>query len=153
MSLTRRLLRLGTLGAALAAGAWPAVVDLKGVRAEPDPIKRYRLALNYGEDAAGRGAKACKANEYEQCVGLLREVRDAVELASKSLADSGIDASRNASHHKNAEIRVRKIRKVVEGTSSYIHPEDQQEYEAVVKRISDLNDELLAAIMSRRKRR
>ena len=151
MSLTRRILRLGALGAVLTAGAWPAA-DLKTVRAEPDPIKRYRLALSYGEDAAGRGAKACKANEYEQCIGLLREVRDAVELASKSLADSGIDASRNASHHKNAEIRVRKIRKVVEVTSTYIHPEDQEEYEAVVKRISDLNDELLAAIMRRRKR-
>jgi hypothetical protein len=151
MRLTGRLLRLGSLVAMLAASAWPAA-DLNAVRAEPDHIKRYRLALSYGEDTAGRGAKACKANEYEQCVGLLREVRDAVELASKSLADSGIDATRNASHHKNAEIRVRKIRRVVEATRSYIHPEDQEEYEAVVKRISDLNDELLAAIMRRRKR-
>jgi hypothetical protein len=151
MRLAGRLLRLGAVAVTLTAAAWPAT-DLKGVRAEPDPIKRYRLALNHGEDAAGLSAKACKANEYEQCVGLLREVRDAVELASKSLADSGIDASRNAGHHKNAEIRIRKIRRVVEATRGYIHPEDQEEYEAVVKRISDLNDELLAAIMKRRKR-
>jgi len=138
------LLFIGALGLAAA--------ELGNIRAHPEPLKRSQMALAHGDATAGRAAKACQANEYEACVKSLREVQAAAELAKESLDQTGIDAARNPRHHKNTEVRVRRILKTVGGTRPYIHPEDQAVYDEVMKRLSDINDELLQAVMSRRKR-
>jgi hypothetical protein len=126
--------------------------DWKTVAAEADPVRRSRQALGYGEDAASQAGRFCKAGEYERCVELVDQVLDSVELAKKSLDESGIDAARNSRHHKNAEIQTRRILKLLEAAGSYIHPEDQEHFDKTLNRISDINDELLLAIMSRRRR-
>ena len=127
---------IGLLMVVFSAAAQPAE-DLKKAAAERQPIRRYRLALAVGEKTVSQAAKACKAAEYEQCVELLGTVRESVEMAKKSLDDSGIDPSRNSSHHKPAEIRVRGILKVLQATESYIHPEDRKDYDAVVPQVAD----------------
>ena len=57
-----RLLRLGAL--AMLGAISSLAADLKGIQAEPDPVKRVRLVLSHGEQTAGRAAKVCQANEY-----------------------------------------------------------------------------------------
>ena len=147
-----RLRRVVLLLGALTLARAPAAADLQAIRAQPDPVKRSQLALAHGDTTAKQTAKACQANEYDECMKLLREVQDAAMLAKEALDQTGIDASRNPRHHKNAEVRVRQILKTVEAARPYIHPEDQAAYEAVVKHLSGLNDELLQAVMSRRKK-
>ena len=129
-----------------------AAEDLKTVAAEPNPVKRARLALVHGEHAATKAGEACQGSEYDQCNQLLSEAEESVELASQSLDRAGIDAARNPRHHKDAEIKTRKILRLVDALRSYIHPEDLVHYEAVRKKVSDINDRLLSAIMSKKKK-
>ena len=130
----------------LLLGFAAAAVDLKTIAADPNPARRARQALIYAEQACGRAGEACKANEYEQCNGLLDEIKESVELADKSLVQTGVDPRRNPRHHKDAEIRTRRIVRQVDAVRVYIHPEDMEHFESVYRRISEINDRLLAAI-------
>lgn len=149
----RQAVAVACCAIAFSAGALAQVAkDLESISGERDPVRRYRLALDYGYRAASDCGKACRAGDYERCLDLVQEVQRSVEMAQKALDDTGIDPARNARHHKPAEIRVRRILKLLEDVRSYVHPEDREEYESAVKAISEIDDELLKAIMSRRKR-
>ena len=121
--------------------------------AEPNPVKRARLALTNSEHAASKAGEACKAGDLDGCLGQLREVQESVELADKSLDETGIDPGRNPRHFKDAEIRTRKILRQVDALRTYMHGEDIDRFETVYQRISDINDRLLAGIMSKTKKR
>lgn len=130
-----------------------AADDLKSVSAQPNPVKRARMALVYGERVARDAGEACKANDYEKCSALVTEIQESVELASKSLDESGIDSRRNPRHFKDAEIRSHKILKLVEALRAYLHADDLEHYEKVHRRISEINDRFLAAVMGKRKKK
>jgi len=129
-----------------------SAADLKTLSAEPDLVKRTRLALTNGERAVTQAGDACRAIDYEKCVALLTEIRQSVELAKLSLDKTDIVASRNPRHHKDAEIRTRTMLRHLEALGSYVHPDDRTHYEAVRRRVSEINDQLLSAIMSKRKK-
>ena len=131
--------------------AFPAG-EVKILAAEPNPVKRARLALTNGERTALKAGEACKVAEYEKCNKLLTEVQESVELASKSLDESRIDASRSPRHFKDAEVRTHKILRLVQPIRAYVHPDDQEHYNAVYQRISAINDSFLKAVMGRRKK-
>ena len=133
----------------LFAASLPAL-DLKTVAAERDPVKRARMALDNGEQAATNAGKACKAGDYDPCNDELTETKDSVELAADSLQKTGINPSRNPRHFKDAEIRTRKILRILHAVEPYIHPEDADRYRSIVRRVSDINDRLLSAIMKRK---
>ena len=126
-----------------------ATGDLKTIAAEPNPAKRARQALEYAEQAALKAGEACKASDYDNCDSLLDELQQSVELADKSLEQTGVDPRRNPRHYKDAEIRTRKITRQVDALRVYIHPDDIQHYETIYRRISEINDRLLAAIMGK----
>ncbi len=127
--------------------------DLKSVAAEPNLARRARAALAFGEQSALRAGDACKGNDYEKCDHLLDDVRDAVELADKSLDQTGVDPRRSPGNYKNAEIRTRKILREVDALKSYIHPDDLDHFDTVYRRISEIDDRLLAAIMGQHKKK
>ncbi len=126
--------------------------DLKAVAAEPNLVKRARLALTNGEQAAAKAGEACKASETAACDARLTEVQESVELAGKSLDESGIDARRSPRHFKDAEIRTRKILRQVEALRAYVQGDGLEHFEAVYRKISDINTHLLWAIMSKKKK-
>lgn len=127
--------------------------DLKSIAAEPNPARRARAALVYGEQTAFKAGEACKGNEYEKCNHLLDEIRDSVELADKSLDETGADPRRSPGNFKNAEIRTHKILRDVDALKSYIHPDDMEHFESVYRRVSEINDRLLAALMGQHQRK
>jgi hypothetical protein len=127
--------------------------DLKTAAAEPNPVKRARLGLANGERTALKAGEACKGAEYEKCNELLTEVQESVELASKSLDQSGIDARRSPRHFKDAEVRSHKILRLVEPIRAYVHPDDLEHFDAVARRISQINGEFLAAVLGKKKKK
>ena len=126
--------------------------DLKAVAAEANPAKRARLALGNGERVATEAGEACRAGEYDDCNALLGQVQESVELADKALVETGVDPGRNPRHHKDAEIRTRKILRLVQALRTYMHADDLPHYEAVERKISEINDRLLSGIMSKKKK-
>lgn len=146
----RFLVRAGVLGLALSAACWSA--DLATIAAEPDLVKRSRKALDNAGQAIARAGKVCKANDYENCIARLTEVRESVELAKESLDKTGINPSRSPRHFKHAEIQTRKTLKLLEDLGVYIHPDDREHYDAVVRRVSEINDKLLLSIMTKKKK-
>ena len=116
-------------------------------------LRRARQALTDGERASTQAGEACRASDYDKCVALSAEIQKSVETAQEALYATGIDPARNPRHFKDAEIRVRKILRLVDDLRPYIHSEDQTEYDAVRRRVSEINDQMLSAIMSRRKKK
>jgi len=137
----------------LCLGGEGVSADLKTIAAEPDPAKRARLALTNGERATTQAGDKCRASDFEACTALLAEVRESVELALQSLQATGVDPARRPGRYKEAEIQTRRILHLLVDLKTYIHPEDEADYESVRRRVSDINDRLLSAIMGKKKPR
>jgi len=138
--------------ALLAGGGLLLGADLASAAAQADPVKRSRLALENGERAAAQAGEACRAGDHDKCDALVQEARESVELAKKSLDQSGQEPSRSP-RFKDAEIRTRKILRQLEAVRAYVHPDDVDRFEAERARISKINDQLLAGIMTRAKKK
>jgi len=120
--------------------------------AQPDLVQQARRSLTEAEQAVDKAGEPCQAGEYESCITRLTEVQSGVEAAHHSLEKTGINPSRSPRHFKDAEVRTRKILKLLRALASYIHPEDRKQYDAVVEGVSRINEKLLSGIMSRNKR-
>ena len=141
------------IGLGLTPASLPAQDELQKARSQPDPVKRARLALAIAEHAAFRASEACPSGDYEACNFLLDELQASLELTQDSLDRSGIDPNRSPRHFKDAEIRTRKILRQLEAFRPHLHPEDRSHFESVLRRVSEINDKLLSAIMTRRKKK
>ena len=137
---------------ALLVAAQPAP-DLAKIASEPDLVKRARLALTNAERATTAGGDACRSGDHDKCSALLSEVQNSVELAQASLQKTGIDPARSPRHFKDAEIRTRKIMRLLDAVGAYVHSDDASHFDSVRRRVSEINDQLLSGIMSKRKRR
>jgi hypothetical protein len=115
-------------------------------------VREAKEALVHAEQSATQSGETCKSGQWEKCTALLEDVQDSVEKAKDSLEKTGINPSRSPRHFKDAEIRTRKILKVLRAIAGYIHPDDRKKYDAVVDRVSDINDELLHSIFQKKRK-
>ncbi len=122
------------------------------VAAQGDLVRQSRQALARAKQTATEAGAACRANEYEKCEALLTEAQAAIQKARDSLDKTGINPRTNPRHYKDAEIRTRETLKLLQALAPFIHPEDRAHYDAVVKRISEINDYLLSAIMTKKRK-
>jgi len=127
--------------------------DLKGVLGEPNLVKRARLALDFGDRAASQAGQACRNGEYEDCNKLLEQVGDSVDLAGKSLDQTGMDPARKPQSFKEAELHTRKIMRALEAVRAYVRPEEIDHVNAVYRRISEIDDRLVSGIMGRKRKK
>lgn len=125
---------------------------LLALPAEADFVRQARQSLTQAEQAVSQGGDACKAGDWEKCNALLDGAQKGVEQAMEALEKTGINPRRSPRHFKDAEIRTRKILKLLRNLAGYIHPDDQIHYETVVSRVSDINDQLLSSILEKKKK-
>lgn len=118
-----------------------------------DLVQQARQSLTQAEENAKKSGAACRGGEWEKCSALLSEVQTGVEGAKQSLDQTGINPSRSPRHFKDAEIRVRKILRFLQDLAGYIHPDDRKHYDTVVKRVSDIDDQILDSIVTRKKKK
>ena len=120
--------------------------------AQADLVRQARQSLVRAEQAATQSGEACKSTDYDKCNTLLTEVQEAVEKAKDSLDKTGLNPARSPRHFKDAEIRTRKILKLLRAVVSYIHPDDRPRFDTAVGRVSDINDQLLSSIMEKKRK-
>jgi hypothetical protein len=140
-----RILLLAGFVSILAAEIPPAVM------AEDDLEKRSEVALKAAEESISAAAKAYSAGSE---VGVFRQhitsAQDLTALSLKSLNDSGKRASRSPKYFKRAELKLRSLLRRMTNLSNEVSVEDRPVVEAAQKSMSDVHEQLLHDIMSKK---
>ena len=127
-----------------------AFADTAGVKAEPDPERRSDLALMSADKAIDAARQAYNGGDKEAEQAALNEIQELVNVSIESL-ESTHKAPRNNKYYKRAELRVtaliRRLRSLRDETSF----DGRQAVEAVMNRLSEVHDQLITAIMSKKK--
>ncbi len=124
--------------------------DLAAVKAEPDFDKRSELALANAERAMDDAHKAYGAADDKAEQAALDELAESVAVCYDALQQSH-QAPRKSKYYKRAELRVRALMRRLAGFRDEVSFDARQSVESVLKKLSDVHDQLLADIMSKKK--
>lgn len=133
-----------------ALALWLLFGDLGAVKAEPDLEKRSELALTNAEHEVDEARQAYKDGKADQIAGALAEVSDSADICYDSLARASTPA-RRSKYYKRAEMRTRTLIRRLTSLRDDMSFDVRPQVETVIKKVSDVHDELLADIMSRKK--
>jgi hypothetical protein len=126
--------------------------DLTTAQSEPNLEKRSERALDNANLALDEARDDYNSGNYDKSQNELREVRDSVELAYQSLSDTGKDPRKDPKFFKRAELRTRELLRRLEGVGQGMSQVDRGTLDKVRERISEVHDNLLNGIMSKRKK-
>ena len=126
--------------------------DLTSVKSEPNLEKRSEMALSNANAALDAARNDFDAGNYDRSVTELEEVGDSVDLAYQSLSDTGKDPRKDPKFFKRAELRTRELLRRLEDLAPRFSGSDQRALEKVRARISDVHDNLLNGIMTKKKK-
>jgi hypothetical protein len=143
------VLRLLTV-IALLAPVLPAA-DLASIKSEPRLERRSEQALDHAVAVVDRARDAWRAQKMTEFRETLTEIREAAELSYQSLNETGKPARRYPKYYKRAEKNLRALMKKLDALYQEVGPDDRPEVEAVRKRASDLHDQIVLDIMSKKK--
>jgi hypothetical protein len=126
--------------------------DLTAVQSEPNPEKRSERALDYANLALDAARDDYNSGNYDKSQNELQEVCDSVDLAYQSLSDTGKDPRKDPKFFKRAELRTRELLRRLEGVGQGMSQVDRGTLDKVRERISEVHDNLLNGIMSKKKK-
>lgn len=126
------------------------LADLGAVKAEPDPNKRSELALMNAEEKLDAARQAYKSGDEAAQAADIQEVGDSVALCYESLEQTH-GAPRKSRYYKRAELRVSALMRRLSGFRDEVNFDFRPKVDAVLKKVSDIHDELLSDIMSKKK--
>jgi len=126
--------------------------DLSTVKNEPNLEKRSELALSNANLALNAARDDYNAGNIEKSTSELQEVCDSVDLAYESLSDTGKDPRKDPKFFKRAELSTRELLRRLENLAPGMSAVDRGTLEKVRERISDVHDNLLKGIMSKKKK-
>ena len=135
------LLPLGTL----------AALDLTAVRNEPDLEKRSEKALEAADSAFQASKKAARDGEATTEAAGLATVHEAVDLAMKSLDETGKNARRSPKYFKKAEIALRKLIRNLDDFRFAKGADDRKPAEDLIAFVHEAHDKVLLGIMTKKK--
>ena len=131
-------------GALLASG-------LDAVKAERNPERRSKLALDNANSAIDAARDAYSAGHLKQSNAALAEVRESVELCLESLDATGKNARKSPKPFKHAELEIRGLVRRLKSLETDFSVEDRGEVLSTEQRLQEVHDELISRIMSKRK--
>ena len=125
--------------------------DLTAIQSEPNLEKRSERALDYANLALDAARDDYNSGNYDKSQNELQEVCDSVDLAYQSLSDTGKDPRKDPKFFKRAELRTRELLRRLEGVGQGMSQVDRGTLDKVRERISEVHDNLLNGIMSKKK--
>jgi hypothetical protein len=131
----------------------PAVLsaDLAAIRSETRLERRSELALDHALSTVDRAREAWRGGKGAEFNEALAEVEDSAELSYQSLVDTGKPARRFPKYFKRAEKNLRALAKKLDALYQEVGVDDRPAVDAVRKRASDLHDQIVLDIMSKKK--
>ena len=127
------------------------VLDLTGVKSEPNLEKRSGLALHYADSAVDAARDSYKKGDVDASRAALGEVEAGVQLSYDSLMATGKDPRRNSRPFKEAEKATRQILRRLDSLSDLMSAFDRGAVEPVRRTVSDIHDQLITGIMGKKK--
>jgi hypothetical protein len=125
--------------------------DLATIKSEPNLEKRSDLALTYANTALDSARAAYIKGDLDRTETNLNEVLDSVDLAYQALSDTGKEPRKDR-FFKQAELRTRALLRRLEGLGQTMSAADRGIVEKVRDEVSEIHDNLLTGIMSKRKK-
>src|SRR5437899_833865 len=126
--------------------------DLGAVKSEPNLERRSDRALDNANTALDAARDAYSAADLARTQSALKEAGESVELAYHSLEETGKDARRNPGPFKRAELRTRELLRRLEGLRESFSVADRQTIDGVLDRVAEVHDDLLKAIMGKKRK-
>ena len=130
----------------------PLAADMAQVQAEPNLEKRSHAALDLAERSLKSSRQAYAAGDIPQATALLEELKQSVELAEKSLQETGKDPIKSPKHFKFAEIKTADLLKKIDAYMQDTNIADRPMVESAKERLQEVHDRLLHGIMTGKKR-
>ncbi|MGP0075230.1 MAG: hypothetical protein ACLPWF_25235 [Bryobacteraceae bacterium] len=127
-----------------------AFADLASVKAEPDLNRRSELALMNADEKIDAARQAYQAGNETAEEAAIQEVADSVTLCYEALEQTH-GAPRKNRYYKKAELKVSALMRRLSGFRDEVSFDFRPRVDVVLKTVSDIHDELLSDIMSRRK--
>ncbi len=128
-----------------------AAADLAAALAEPDLEKRSEKATQAASASFAAAKKLFHEGDKPGEAFMLTGVREAVNLAIKSLEDSGKDARRSPKYFKKAEIELRKLLRNLEDLRIATGVDDRKPIEDLIALVREAHDQVLLGIMTKKK--
>jgi hypothetical protein len=127
-----------------------AFTDLAAVKAEPDLNKRSEMALLNADEKIDAVRQAYEAGNERAEEADIKEVGESVALCYASLEETH-RAPRKSKYYKQAELKVSALMRRLSSLREDVDFEFRPQVEAVLKKVSDIHDQLISDIMSRKK--
>ncbi len=124
--------------------------DMAAVKAEPDLNHRSELALINADEQIDAARAAYEAGNDAQQQAAIQEVGDSVTLSYESLEKTG-NQPRKSKYYKRAELKVSALMRRLSAFRDEVSFDFRPNVDAVLKKLSDIHDDLLSDIMSRKK--
>ena len=126
-------------------------IDLNSVEQEPNLEKRSQLAMESANSALDTARTAYQANDLDKTRASLDEVGEAVNLAYTSLKQTGKEARRDPKFFKKTELATRQILRRIDGMAEGMNFEDRSLVDKLRERVTEIHENLLQDIMSKKK--
>jgi hypothetical protein len=129
---------------------WLAFSDIAAVRAEPDSDKRSELALVNADHQLDHARQTYQGGDQGAAEAALKEVSESVDVCYDALQESHTPP-RKSKYYKRAELKLQALLRRLNGFREDSGFEMQPAVDAVVKKVSEVHDRLIADIMSKKK--
>ncbi len=126
--------------------------DLTKALAERNLEKRSRLALDNAMEAYKTARTAYDKGEIDRVKEAAAEIEESVDLAHKSLNDTGKDPRRSPKWFKRAEIETRDLLRKLDGFQQAMNFADRPMLDKVKAKVQQVHDDLLLGLMEGRKK-
>ena len=153
MRIVSRLTLVVLLSAAVLGADSKVPQDLESIKSEPRLEKRAGLALHFASYKVDVVLAAYEEGDADRGVAALAQIQEAVELAYDSLMATGKNPRKNPKHFKRAEIRTRELTRELEALRRELHYDERPAVDGVHSRITEINTQLLMAIMTKKKKK
>jgi len=127
-----------------------AFADMAALKLEPDLNRRSELALINADEKMDAARQAYQAGDQSAQDAAIKEVAESVTLSYQSLEQTH-GAPRKSRYYKRAELKVSALMRRLSGFRDEVSFDFRPNVDAVLKQLSDIHDELLGDIMSRKK--
>ena len=127
-----------------------AFADITAVKSEPDLEKRSELALANADHAIDEAKEAYTNGNDKAEQAALVEVGESVAASYEALEHTN-KAPRKSKYYKNAELKVRALIRRLASFREEVEFETRQSVDTVIKKLSDVHDQLITDVMSKKK--
>ncbi len=127
-----------------------AASDIAAIKAEPDLERRSEIALVSADKQIDAVREALSSGDDKLEQQSLADVGELVDVSYDALQHSN-KAPRKSKYYKSAEIKLRAMLRRLSSLRDEVGFEGRPAVDGVIKRVSDVHDEVLAAIMSKKK--